>query len=129
MKMFIFFILILAFTFSCSDENSTNPFEANKMRETAYSSLTEMERESLTINWNEAPVVLGNFKSASCKNSFYSDKTQFLCFGLSDSTITLREGQILSAVIFYTTNDPLLGPLIVVIDPDKNMVVGQSLRF
>lgn len=70
-------------------------------RRIAWRSLSEGEKITVTIDWEEARVVRGNY---------------------------WLTGQEAIMVTFYTIDDDLLGPIIVYIHPETQEILGQALR-
>ena len=127
MKTFrIFFILFLISLISCCNDNES---EILDYRLIAYNSLSEEEKETISEDWNNAEIIFGKYKSDVCEHALYSVDRGLMCFLLKDQNIQLEENQNLTAVIFNTINDSLLGPIIVVIDPVSESAVGSVLRL
>ena len=129
MKKNLFPFLISILLISCSDIDITTPFEGVKMRDAAYASLSDIEKESITIDLEDAPVLRGYYSNKSCTNGFVSNKGDLKCFSLNDANMKLRDSQILGAVVFNTSNDALLGPLIIIVEPENNLVIGRVFRY
>ena len=129
MKKLFFPVLALVMLISCLDIDITTPFNGDTMRDAAYASLSDTEKESLTINLEDAPVVRGYYSTKTCTNGFVSSKGETKCFVLNEPSLKFRDSQILGAVVFNTSNDALLGPLIVIVEPENNMVIGTVMRY
>lgn len=76
---------------------------AAEYREIAWQSLTEAEQDSVTVEWRSAPV---NFDDQYWET-----------------------GEDAVSVTFNTKDDSFLGPIIVYIDPETKVVLGQGLRL
>ena len=72
----------------------------NQIREIAWNSHSEQDQSSVTVNWYEAPV----------NNDSYQAKSVY-------------------AERFNTSNDSLLGPIIVYIDKNSLLVLGKGPRY
>jgi hypothetical protein len=120
---------MLFILYSCSENilELTDKVKSS-FRATAYTSLSEREKESLIINWEEAPVMLGTYVREDNSNIFLSNENRMF-FILLNSSVTLSNNQNLAAVIFNTNLDPLLGPIIIIIDPVKDKTIGGVLRL
>lgn len=70
-----------------------------QIREVAWNSLSPQEKATVTTNWQAAPVT----------ESVYNEKSAY-------------------AVRFNTTDDALLGPIMVYVDKTTKLVLGQGLR-
>ena len=57
------------------------------------------------------------------------DFTYDFGFVAANPDIELKANQTLITVLFNTVDDPLLGPIIVVIDPEAKVVAGYVLRM
>lgn len=127
----LFCIISIAFFFTgCFDfDLSTTPFDGEIMRQVAFESLTETEKETLTINWEDALVVQGHYESDECTNVFVSGANEHKCFGVKDSSTILSYMQKLGAVVFNTNDQSLAGPIIVIMDPQNNSVLGYVFRL
>ncbi len=127
----LFCIISIALFFTgCFDfDLSTTPFNGEIMRQAAYESLTDSEKETLTINWEDALVVQGHYESNECDNVFVSGANEHKCFGVKDSSTKLSYMQKLGAVVFNTNDESLVGPIIVIMDPQNNSVVGYVFRL
>jgi len=94
-------ILILALIPILSSCKKENDIDLNsQIREIAWSSLSEQSKSTVIIDWKKAPVT----------ETTYQDKNAY-------------------AVSFITSNDALLGPIIVYIDKTYLVVLGQGLRM
>lgn len=129
MKKLFFPVLALVMLTSCLDFDITTPFNGDTMRDAAYASLSDTEKESLTISLEDAQVVRGYYSNKNCTNGFVSMKGETKCFVLNDSNLKFRDSQTLGAVVFNTTDDALLGPLIVIVEPENNLVIGRVMRY
>lgn len=120
----IYTILIFAMV-SCNEDNFNNL----KYKEIAYNSLSEREKSTLTVDWQDAKIENGIYKKGQCENELIINDENRLCFFVNNENISLVEFQKLVAVIFNTTNDALLGPIIVIIDPEETRVIGGVGRL
>jgi hypothetical protein len=128
-NLFCIFVIALLFTGCFDFDLPTTPFEGEIMRQVAYESLTETEKETLTISWEDALVVQGHYESDECENVFVSGASEHKCFGVKDSITKLSYMQKLGAVVFNTNDQSLVGPIIVIMDPQNNSVVGYVFRL
>jgi hypothetical protein len=126
---FLWLLSFLVISFSCSDEDDNfNPSE-NLIRSIAYNSLSDEEKATIIDDWEEAEVIYGTFKSDVCDYAFMQENQGRICFFPKDQSLVINEDQRLAAVIFNTVNDPLLGPILVIVDPELEAAVGYGLRL
>jgi hypothetical protein len=114
------FVFTIFFFISCEDDNSNKL----KYQEIAYNSLSQADKESLTIDWQDAKVYEGVFNNNDCEYEFTSDEMDRLCFIAVNENVNLIKYQKLIAVIFNTKYDSLLGPIISIVDTENNKVIG-----
>ncbi len=94
-------ILILAIIPFISSCKKDNDTDSNtQIREIAWSSLSEQDKSTVIIDWKKAPVT----------ETTYQEKSSY-------------------AVSFNTSDDALLGPIIVYIDKTSLIVLGRGLRM
>jgi uncharacterized protein YcfL len=130
MKTLLSLIVILMVLIGCTDEeNSVSFFQQAKFRKISYNSLSAEEAATLTKDWRLAPVKLGVFNNDNNINAIVIDKINVWSFRILDPNIKLTSNQILVAVTFNTKNDPLIGPLTLIIEPQSEVVIGGVLRF
>ncbi len=99
MKYLVVFTLI--FIPFVSACNKENETDLNtRIRKIAWNSLSEKEKSTVITDWQKAPVNLVTY-----------------------------EQQDAYAVTFNTTEDALLGPIVVYIDKDLLVVTGRGLRL
>jgi len=91
---------------------------------TAYKSLTDQQKESLTIQWQDALVEQGYYQTGNCPDIVVINSNNKLCFNLEDGNTQLQLNQKLVAVSFGTKDVILLGPMIMIIDPTNENVIG-----
>ena len=131
MKIIALFCFTAVFL-GCSDNsNFLTPSEVQEFRIIAYTSLTQVERDSLT-SWTEAKVTQGKylFKDDQHIVFFYSfSNSNHFSFILENSKFTLNDFQPLILVMFITRGSAASGPTMVVIDPDKNIAIGKVVRL
>ncbi|MCB0732259.1 MAG: hypothetical protein KDC88_14640 [Ignavibacteriae bacterium] len=118
-------ILTFLLIVGCDDDSLNNII----YKEIAYNSLSEREKSSLTVDWQDAKIENGIYKKGQCENEFISGNENRLCFFVKDENISLLEYQKLIAVIFNTNDDALLGPIIVIVDPEGPKVIGGVGRL
>ena len=127
--MIIQVLLISLILYACSDkENVNEPGDLN-YRAIAYNSISDEEKATIVGNWQDAEMIYGIFKSDVCDYEFIQENQGRICFVPQDQNLELVENQTLVAVIFNTVNDPLLGPILVIVDPDSESAVGYGLRL
>ena len=100
----------------------------------AYTHLSEQDRQSLSSDWRKARVASCSYIQESSvhlcvQNPDKRDFTYDFGFVAANPDIELKANQTLITVLFNTVDDPLLGPIIVVIDPEAKVVVGYVLRI
>ena len=123
------FLVITLFAAACSDSDFGNSFELDLYREIAFNSLTQNEKSTLSENWQNAEVIFGKFSKTNCDNTFIYDGDNWFCFAKTNSQVVLTQDSKLVGVIFNTKHDPLLGPLIVILDDNSKNVIGHVLRL
>lgn len=127
----IHYSLIVSFIilhFGCTDNSLTEP-EIAHYQTIAYSSLSENEKASLTVDMSEAIVKVGKYKVTNGNHSIKIEEDQIYFFFLRDNSLKLKTDQRLIAVAFNTRDDPLLGPIIVIIDPHTQIAIGGVGRL
>jgi hypothetical protein len=129
MKSTIIFITIILTFLSCSDSDIISPELEKEFKKIAYDSISESEKETITINWTDAIITHGYYDTGSCKNIFVSDNNEKMCFFFLTGTISLSNRKKLVAVSFKTINDPLLGPIIRILDYNRKETIGGVGRL
>lgn len=128
-KLALISLPFLLLTFCSDNSNVLSPTEEIKYKSIAYASLTDQEKESLTKDWKEARVNVGRYQHNIQIHTVVINSNDKMSFELTDSSITLIENQKLVTIMFNTNNDPLVGPIIVVIEPEIDRAIGQVLRL
>lgn len=129
MKRLILFCFPIIFLIGCSkDSNVLSPQEETAFKEIAYNSLTSWEKSTI-VNPDIAIIVEGYYNSEDRIHKIYIDNDHIIYFALIDTTTVLIENQKLISVLFNTTQDALLGPIDVIINPLSKKAVGQTLRY
>ncbi|RDC56414.1 hypothetical protein DU508_12505 [Pedobacter chinensis] len=96
----LIFLSFLTLTFTgCKKEEDTQTLEL-KYRTLAWNYLNDQSKSSVRINWKEAPI-----------------------------TYSTKDNEEVAEVMFYTTDDALLGPIIVCISIKTKTVLGVGARF
>ena len=98
MKKLIILILALI-PFISSCKKEKETDSNSQVREIAWNSLSEQAKSTVIIDWKQAPVT----------ESTYNQKSVY-------------------AVSFNTSDDALLGPIIVYVETSTKVVLGQALR-
>ena len=99
MKRFIILFLVLIPFISGCKKDNDTDLNT-QIREIAWNSLSEQEKSTVIIEW----------KKSSVTETTYQDKSSY-------------------AVCFNTSDDALLGPIIVYVDKTTLVVLGQGLRM
>lgn len=95
------FILLLAFIpFISSCEKDNITDSYSQIKEIAWSSLSNQEKSTVIVDWKEALVT----------ETMYKEKSTY-------------------AVSFKTSDDALLGPIVVYIEQTSLAIIGQGLRM
>jgi len=129
MKRLILFCLPIVFLIGCSKDSSVlSPQVKTAYKDIAYNSLTAQEKSTL-INPDAALIDEGNYKYENKSHKIYINKDHIIYFSLTDTNTVLYDNQKLISVLFNTTQDALLGPIDVIIDPLTKQTIGQTLRF
>ena len=85
--------------------------------------------KSTIINPDNAVIIDGIYKYENRSHKIYIDKEHIIYFGLIDTSKVLIDNQKLISVLFNTTQDALLGPIDVIINPSSNKAIGQAFRY
>jgi hypothetical protein len=102
MKKFISIFIVLVIFIGCNiDKSIMQPENDMIYREIAWNCLSEEDKATIIHDWREAKV-------SEC--------------------LYWKTGQDAICVTFNTTNDPLLGPIIVFIEKDTGKVLGFGIR-
>ena len=120
---------ILLFTISffvlyCSD-SGTSFTENEKImyRTAAFNYLSEEEKETIISNLNEAPVGNAKFSlNESGGPGIILEGTTATIPYITPMSSLMAEGTPLVTVTFNTTNDPLLGPIVVILLEDATPI-------
>ena len=96
----LFFVTCL--TISCTKDDDGFLIRNDTYRKIAWDYLTDSEKETVIHDWKDAKVEDGQYWETN---------------------------EDAKAVIFNTTDDPLLGPIIIYINPKTKEVLGIGARF
>lgn len=99
MKRLIIIILALI-PFIYSCQKDNEADSATQIREIAWNSLSDQAKSTVIVDWKQALVT----------ETIYQDKSAY-------------------SVSFKTSDDALLGPIIVYVDKSSQIVLGQALRM
>jgi hypothetical protein len=122
-------LFVLLFLIGCSDNsNVLTSYEKNYYKQIAYNSLSPNEKSTI-MNPDNAVIIDGIYKYENRSHKIYIDKEHIIYFGLIDTNIVLIDNQKLISILFNTTQDALLGPIDVIINPFSKQTIGQTLRF
>ncbi len=125
MEKLLLLLVTVLFLPACSDDsNFLTPVEKVTYRGIAYNILSDNEKESITIDWREAKVYEGMFTDSKCDYTFLESLEDWMCFFPYDDEMEFKSNQDLIAVQFNPEDDALLGPIIVIVDPNEEIVVG-----
>lgn len=100
MKRFLFLVMILLIPFIQGCKKDNETDPDMQIREIAWNYLDAQAKATVNVDWEIAPV-----------------------------TKTTYNGSSAYAVAFNTTEDALLGPIIVYIDTTSKVVLGEALRM
>ena len=129
MKSLFAVILIAAYSSGCSDDSDILSSDEMNYRRIAYENLSQEEKESITIDWKEADILKGVYRNNNGGNYIVTDSENNIPFFFLDKDIKIDENSLLVAVIFRTDNESLLGPLIVIVNPESRTKVGYVPRY
>jgi len=133
MKKFFLLGFLMILVLGCSDDDEIlSPLNSNQYRKIAYESLSSDDKESLTNCWCLAPVRSGKYsfiKNEVSIRSIIIDDLNKWSFKLIDENYFLFPGQRLIAVVFNTDIDPLVGPIVSIVNPNTDEVIGYCLRY
>lgn len=121
-------MIIIPFV-SCSDSDIISPEFEKEFKKIAYDSISESEKETIIINWEDAKITYGYYESGSCENTFVSNNNERMCFFNLTGPMSLSNWDKLVAVSFKTINDALLGPIIIILDFDRKETIGGVGRL
>ncbi|RKP54418.1 hypothetical protein D7Z26_13785 [Cohnella endophytica] len=85
------------------------PVNAAELREAAWFQLQENEKKTVVGDWKSAEVLPARWSEVTIK-------------------IEIKEPPTVYRVTFETSNDQLLGPIVVFLDPLNNQIVGYEAR-
>ena len=122
-------VFILLLTQCQDDDNPIGPINSYNYRKIAYESLSQEEKENLTKCWCLAPVRIGIYSKQSGTNYIIIDDSNNWTFIMYDENTSLTMNQKLVGVILNTTIDSLVGPMILIIDPFSERVIGVCPRL
>ncbi len=129
MKKTLVILIQLLFLVGCSDDSDLlSPSGQKHFRLIAYESLSESEQSTI-IDWQNGKVEAGTYQSADDSHSIVLDSQNRIPFATNSSGVKLFDGQKLIAVTFETKVDALLGPIILIIEPCSENVIGYMLRM
>lgn len=99
-NLIIIIIALIPLISGCKKDNKTDPILSDKqIREIAWNSLTDYDKSTVIIDWQQTPVTKSTFNGISAY-----------------------------AVTFNTSMDALLGPIIVYVSTSSKVVLGHALR-
>ncbi len=103
MTRWYYYVFFLIITAACSEGRLSPDQDPDRMyQRAAWESLSEEDQQTVTHDWREAAV-------SECL--FYEDQRAAVC------------------VTFHTNLDPLLGPIIVYLEPGTCKILGTGPRF
>ena len=127
-KYLIYISVIGLLAAGCSNNsNVLTPFVEMNYRNVAYESLSEQSKATV-INWQDGKVGKGIYQGKNGSNIILLDSGSQIGFVFNTSNVEVINGQRLIMVTFNTKDDPLLGPMILIIDPITNKVIGGVQR-
>jgi hypothetical protein len=99
-NLIILVIALIPFISGCKKENEKDPVLSDRqIREIAWNSLSDYDKSTVMVNWQQAPVSKSTFN-----------------------------GIRVYAVSFYTSMDALLGPITVYVSISSKVAIGQAMR-
>ena len=127
----VILLSVLLIFFACKD--SVNGVDDNKKiayRLSAYNSLTESDKSTITSDWQNAPVNSGVYTSNEYGGPAILLEGYSLPVGyLTPLSRTFEEGTPLVTVTFNTNNEALLGPIVVILLAEDATVIGSFGRY
>lgn len=125
-----FALLTILLLIKCSENfNILIPLTDLDYRTIAYNSLSKKEKASIVGDYWRAKVTEGTYKSEDGFHIIVINENLRLWFILVDPATRFKNNQLLISVRFNTIDDPLLGPINVIIDPGSKTVVGSVVRY
>ncbi len=97
---YLFVLILVSIPFISSCKKEHYTDSFSQVREAAWNSLSAEDKSTVIIDWEKAPV-----------------------------TEVTYQGKITWAVRFNTSDDALLGPIIIYVDKSTLIVLGQGLRM
>lgn len=130
MKKLLGILISFLFLIGCSEDSDPLSSPGQKhYRQVAYNYLSDEEKATI-INWQKGKVEAGTYQSDNELFGFVViESGDKILFATNFSDVKLFEGQQLVAVTFNTTVDGLLGPIILIIEPSSEKVIGYVLRM
>mgnify|MGYP007111628339 CR=1 FL=1 len=98
-KTLIILVVVLLSLVPCCKDENDTDYKV-QIREIAWASLEDQEKSTVIADWKQAPVA----------ETTYMDKSVY-------------------SVTFNTSDDALLGPIIIYVDENTHAVLGQALRM
>ncbi|MBU2492884.1 MAG: hypothetical protein KJ571_09695 [Bacteroidetes bacterium] len=129
MKKFITLIIIILIAGCGDDSNSVTPAEYSYYGNIAYESLSAEEKSNLLDGNKPFKVEQGIYGMIKESDVLILNENEKFYFLISESSVLLNNGQKLFAVYFNTIHDSLLGPLVIIVDPESEKAVGAGLRM
>ncbi len=126
MKKTLVILIKLLFLVGCSDDSDLlSPSGQKHFRLIAYESLPESEQSTI-IDWRNGKVEKGFYQVYNSFGSVVLDDGDRVAFVSNSSNI--NDGQKLVVVIF-NTNNLVLGPIILIVEPISEKVIGYVPRM
>ncbi|MGA4515686.1 hypothetical protein ACPA0F_00265 [Solibacillus silvestris] len=121
MKNLIIFLFILSLSFivlGCINEKQVDPVDSlselekvyMEMREIAWASLSDTDKETVMGNWKDAKVTEEQLS-------------------VNDEVLPDNNPMKVMKVIFNTSRDRFLGPIGIYINPDTNKIISKDIRM
>ncbi|WP_342575884.1 hypothetical protein MHH37_08565 [Solibacillus sp. FSL K6-1781] len=120
--LFIFVLLLSSICLGCTNENHVatlkEPIETvielekvyMEMREIAWASLSDTDKETVMGNWKDAKVTEEQLS-------------------VNDEVLPDNNPMKVMKVIFNTSRDRFLGPIGIYINPDTNKIISKDVRM
>lgn len=137
MKKHLFIFSILFLCLNCSKDKSSMVLsytedELMEFRNIAWNDLSTQEQETVLNSWEESVI-------HSCK-VVREDQTWYYIFKddkgnnhkstmvITNPSLNFQNDQSFISVFFITSDNALLCPIVVIIEPNKNKVFGRDTR-
>ena len=132
-KYLIILFMSILFT-SCSNTDdplspSYSSEELMEFRNIAWNDLSTSEIETVIISKEESIIQYATISSKDGIWYYKIDEKNKCTFALTNSNIDFRNDQTFVIITINTSDDALLGPIVVILEPNSKQVFGRGTRW